>query len=222
MMHGLSLFNAQGRKLWSFLLSIPVKVVAFLQDEKTFYTIILLSAVILLAIATGTSNYVSYPIIFFGSITALFAYQSYKFTKEKFRLDLLDSRKEIHIAIRDFGYVINAKHPLLLLSDQDMNGIDSYKTRSNDEVLKELKAAHDKIDIPGVFLFYGEDVKDCVMNTKAALTMLDLHWESAKRVSIVDNKEIVETINQHFKTLNQASTDIPKLLKPYMYFGQYR
>lgn len=229
-MRVLSLFNTWGKRCWIFLESFSVKAVAFLQDEKKFYTIVLLSAVILLVIATYTCNYVSYPIIFFGFITAMFAFQSYKFTNEKFRLDLMQRREASFVAMKTFLKAFKGIG-FLPLPEENLNPMDEHYYRVNTINLRRVskvvaclyKQKNKKCGGPiieDIHTLYGEDVRNIFREARSALFILENNWPKSP-TAYVTQEYIRKNINPNLNALNNCQNELPKILKKYMYFGEY-
>ena len=93
------------------------------------------------------------PIVLFGAIAAHFSNQAYKFTHEKFRLDLFDKRWDIYERTLEFCSSVFSH-----------GGIPKYgkNEKQNEDIEKALIAAHESfrgIGLHRAKSLFGEDIQ---------------------------------------------------------------
>lgn len=225
-----SLLTKHFTKAWLALEQTSLKCILFLQDEKKFAASVLMCVILLFAIATITCNHVSYPIIFFGSITAIFAFQSYKFTKEKFRLDLRQQRIPTFNALKKLMESTQGVG-IFLLPEEDQMPMDQWYFRLNTEKIEntssQMEFIKNKLGEPNglpliedIRMLYGADVKSAIQDINAALFTLEHSWPKSPDAYVA--AETIKTdINPALKKLNESGQTLYKSLEKYMEFGEY-
>ena len=74
--------------------------------EKNFVPVIVCIFVVSFLILIGTSKLELLPSVILGCITTIFAFCAYKYTKEKFRLELFEKRWEVYENINKFCSIV--------------------------------------------------------------------------------------------------------------------
>lgn len=175
--------------------------------EKNFVPVIVCIFVVSLLILIGTSKLELLPSVILGCITAIFAFCAYKYTKEKFRLELFEKRWEVCQNIAKFCSIAAIYGNL-------------FHEPENEDKKKDLKEAYDAMgkSFKGEgyhlrSLLFSNDVEDIFKELNEAYAFLSSYYQNSQ-----DPFKGVE----HLENLSKIYKDLPKRFKPYLYFGDYR
>jgi hypothetical protein len=175
--------------------------------EKNFVPVIVCIFVVSFLILIGTSKLELLPSVILGCITAIFAFCAYKYTKEKFRLELFDKRWEVCQNIAKFCSIAAIYGNL-------------FHEPENEDKKKDLKEAYDAMgkSFKGEgyhlrSLLFSKDVEDTFKKLNEAYAFLSSYYLNSQQPF---------TGVEHLTNLSKIYEDLPDLFKPYLYFGDYR
>lgn len=147
------------------------------------------------------------PTTLLSSVAVAFSYYAYRFSKEKFRLDLLDRRWEIYEQVLKFCSVVVTHGGLPKHGDDDS---------INKSVVSGLEAAHESfrgIGLHKTKSLFGPEVHE---------KFDQLNKMYAWFVAQPRNEGWVETEYQHLGDILKTIEELPTIFKPYVYFGDYK
>ena len=148
--------------------------------------------------------------IFISCVALFFSYCAYRFSRERFRLELLDKRWEVYEQVLKFCSVVMTHGGLPGHGNEDKN------EWRNESVLSGLKAAHESFRGIGYHKarsLFGEDIHDEFDRLNKTFAWL---------VSKPRPNDWVEIEHKHIKYVIETATNLPKLFKPYVYFGDFK
>jgi hypothetical protein len=129
------------------------------------------------------------------------------FTKERFRLDLLEERFEIYKRTLEFCSIVQS-HASLRAND-----------RNKEQVEAALRAAHDSFRGFGFHrarALFGSDINDLFGKLNESYSYLvALGDETSPHYKAT-------TFWEHVQFIAEQCTKLPDHFKPYVYFGDYR
>ena len=183
-----------------------------LNMKKSFFELLCIAVISFLVIATLLyyKKFEMLPSTIFSSVAAYFAFHAYRFSREKFRLELFEKRWEIYEETLNFCSTV-MKYGGLPPAGQD--------EEKNEEIIQALISAHASFRGLGFHrskALFGKDVHDAFarMNEDyATIFALGKHIKNPDYVERVD-----KAIERTWELINQ----LPKLFEPYMYFGDYK
>lgn len=146
----------------------------------------------------------------FGTITAIFSYFAYRFSKERFRLELLAKRWEIYEETLKFCSMV-VKY----------GGIPKYSDdpERNDSVIKGIQSAEQSfrgIGFHKTRSLFGPDI-----DKKFDQINRSYAWLLTFRDVPIDERT-GGTWYEHVMTIYDSMIELPNLFKPYVYFGDYK
>ncbi len=180
--------------------------------EKNFVPVIVCIFVVSFVILIGTSKLELLPSVILGCITAIFAFCAYKYTKEKFRLELFEKRWEVCQHINVFCSIVIKYGDLPKLGKPEDK---DYEERKQD-IIEYQNAAAKSFKGEGYHLrslLFSKDTEDTFKKLNEAYGFLSnpyLHSNDPY------------TAEDHILKLSRIYEDLPELFKPYLYFGDYR
>jgi hypothetical protein len=145
------------------------------------------------------------PQLWLSIVAAVFAFFALIYSKEKFRLDLLDRRFEIYQKALEFCTVIFEQGSL------DPN------ERNREAIIHALQAAHESFRGIGhhkTKALFGEDVSVLFDKINKSFSYISTHGR------IVDRDP--QTYWKHVNFIAELPGQLPELFKPYIYFGDYK
>jgi hypothetical protein len=176
--------------------------------EKNFVPVIVCIFVVSFLILIGTSKLELLPSVILGCITAIFAFCAYKYTKEKFRLELFEKRWEVYKNISIFCSIVKKYNRL------------RHDLHTNKNTTEDLRKAYDAIGksckgegYHSRSLLFSDDVQD-------TFKKLDIIY--AFLYNFYEHNLHEEGERGHLSNLIKIYEDLPNLFKPYLYFGDYR
>lgn len=151
------------------------------------------------------------PATFFSAITALFSYWAYKFSQDRFRLDLFDKHWEVY------------EHTLKFCSKVTQQGTLKMREDNQEQILAALKAAENSFRGTGwhkTRALFGEEIHSLFEQLNKSYALLSAYGERPS-----DPKESAEWPQKMYDNSmfiwNTVKT-LPDVFKPYMYFGDYK
>lgn len=147
------------------------------------------------------------PTTLLSSVAVAFSYYAYRFSKEKFRLDLLDRRWEIYEQVLKFCSVVVTHGGLPKHGENES---------INKSVVSGLEAAHESfrgIGLHKTKSLFGPEVHE---------KFEQLNRMYAWFVARPRTEGWVETEHQHLNDILKTIEDLPTIFKPYIYFGDYK
>jgi len=175
--------------------------------EKNFVPVIVCIFVVSLLILIGTSKLELLPSVILGCITTIFAFCAYKYTKEKFRLELFEKRWEVYRNIAKF--CSNAAIYGDLSPKPDNEDKEKVRKEAYDAMGKSFKGEGYHLRS----LLFSNDMEDTFEELNQAYAFLSSHY--------LPSNQPFEG-RDHLLKLSKIYEDLPNLFKPYLYFGDYR
>lgn len=179
--------------------------------ENIVYTGFALALLFLVLLLFGTDKLELLPATFFSATTAAFSFLAYKFSKEKFRLDLFEKRWAVYESTLEFCSRVTQQGSLRRTNDNEetivaavqaannsFRGLGWHKTRAlfGDDIYELFK----KLNKSYAWLTaFSERPEDPIQNAAWPLQMLEhstFVWETVEK--------------------------LPDVFKPYVYFGDYK
>ena len=114
-----------------------------------FYLMMTLCIILSFFFIYKSTKYEYVPATVFAGFTAYFSYHAYRFSKEKFRLDLFERRFEIYLKVMEFCSIV-----------MKYGSLRENKNNS-EEIIKAFQAAHESfrgIGFHKTHALFGEDV----------------------------------------------------------------
>lgn len=142
-----------------------------------------------------------------SSVAVAFSYYAYRFSKERFRLDLLDRRWEIYQQVLKFCSVV-ATHGGLPKRSEDAS--------INKSVISGLEAAHES------FRGIGFHKTKSLFGPEIHQKFEELNKMYAWFVARPRPDGWVDTEYQHLGEVLKTIEELPTIFKPYVYFGDYK
>lgn len=176
---------------------------------KDWYPIIFILIFDFLAILilVYISKFEQIPTTLLSSIAVAFSAYAYKFSKEKFRLDLLDRRWEIYEQVLKFCSVAVTHGGLPKRSEDES---------INQSVISGLEAAHESfrgIGIHKTKSLFGPEVHE---------KFEQLNKMYAWFVTRPRTEDWVEREHQYLGDILKIIEELPVIFRPYIYFGDYK
>lgn len=155
------------------------------------------------------------PPVLFSGLAAFFAFHAYLFTKERFRLDLLEKRWSV--------YEDTLKYCSTVLT---YAGLPSYrdspdKAAQNEAIIQALIAADASFRGIGYHKtrsMFGKDIEELFSKLNESHSWIVSH----QNVSTAKAAEQAAEEAKHLKFIWETVKTLPDLFKPYVYFGDYR
>ena len=147
---------------------------------------------------------------FFGALTAFFSYLALSFTREKFRLDLLERRWVIYENVLNFCSIASRNNTL------------SFSNKN----IAEIKEAHDAAEqsFRGIGYhknrsLFGEDMIPLFNEVDDYYIWLHGIYNQD---TTEDRKKWSSDLLQKLKRNSEIINSLPDIFKPYIYFGDYK
>jgi len=151
------------------------------------------------------------PATFFSAITALFSYWAYKFSKEKFRLDLFDKRWEVYENTLEFCSRVTQQGTLRMRKD------------NQEEILAALKAAENSFRGTGwhkTRALFGEEIHTLFEQLNESYAWLSAYSERPSNSK--ESDEWPQKMYDNSMFIWNTVQRLPDVFKPYIYFGDYK
>lgn len=168
---------------------------------------IILGIAIMAVVLLRESNPEQIPAVLLSSVALGFSYYAYRFSKERFRLDLLARRWEIYEQVLKFCSVVITHGGLPKHSEDES---------TNRSVVSALEAAHESfrgIGLHKAKSLYGPEVHE---------KFEQLNQMYAWFIASPRTEDWVKTEQQYLLDILKIIEDLPILFKPYIYFGDYK
>jgi hypothetical protein len=154
--------------------------------------------------------------VFFAAIAAFFTYKSYISSEERFRLDLFEQRFKIYEELIVFCSSVLA-----------IGGIKPGAS-IGDQYFDQVKRLYDAADNSFRGLGYhkatalfGEDVRKLLENINSTYSWL-IAFNRRPPVGTPGYDTWPDQWAKHITFLHNICTDLPKMLRPYVYFGDVK
>lgn len=147
------------------------------------------------------------PSTFLTAITAALAYLAYIYNREKIRLDLFEKRWDIYTRVIDYCSVVSTYASLRY---------DFTNQESQDNIRRGIQAAHESFRGIGFHkskALFGDDVNNLFSRLSKSYAFLVSFDRNAERA-----REYTEELSFTFN----IAKDLPDIMKPYLYFGNYK
>lgn len=185
-----------------------------MKEKSAFHLCLLLliaASMIFLIFSNKTENI---PSVFFSGLAAFFAFHAYLFTKEKFRLDLLEKRWSVYEDTLKFCSTV-----------MTYGGLPSYKDSSDKEgqnqaIIAAIVSANESFRGIGYHKtrsMFGQDIHDLFSKLNESYSWIISHQNVFPK-----NVEQINKESTHIKFIWETINALPDLFKPYVYFGDYR
>ncbi len=147
------------------------------------------------------------PATIISSIALGFSFYAYIFSRERFRLDLLNKRWEIYEQVLKFCSVVVTHGGLPKHSDNES---------INKSVITGLEAAHESFR--GIGIHKAKSLFGPEIHKK--LEELNAHY--AWFVASPKGEGWAQKEHDHLLSILNTIEELPKIFRPYVYFGDYK
>ena len=148
----------------------------------------------------------------FGALaTAMFAFLAYRFSKEKFRMDLATQRWEIYVATLEFCSVVTQQGSL------------HANNNNRDQIVAALKAANNSFRSIGYhksLQLFGDDIHTHFKKLNDGYAWFTAFSERPN--DPVDSENWSKLMYDNSMLMWDTTNLLPDMFKPYLYFGDYR
>ena len=154
------------------------------------------------------------PTFTFTAITAGFAYQAYRYTKEKFRLDLFEKRWEMYENVMSFHAIFNRNKGLAI------------KSNNQEEIENVIRVAYGSFRGIGwhkTQLLFGDDIHmffEGIERIYSKYISMDGDHEAA--IVLFGTTEEKFSRIKDMNVIEEGLNNLPKIFAPYLYFGDYK
>lgn len=151
------------------------------------------------------------PATFCTIITLHFSYYAYKFSKERFRLDLFDKRWEVYEKVLEFCSTVTSEGGLVA------------NERNKEDISNAIKAAHNSFRGVGwhkTQALFGNDIHQHFDKLNESYAWLVSHKNPPRDETKRD--KWAEDDYSHTMFIWQTVNKMPELFKPYVHFGNYK
>lgn len=152
-----------------------------------------------------------FPTFCISMITLSFSYYAYLFSKEKFRLDLLDKRWEAYEQIVDFCKKVSAYGGFPKETQNKFQEQEVYEAFISAIYLFNGMGAHK------VKSLFGEDVQKEFQKLRDHYVYFVTRREADQKNAWLDKEGVTR-----LEDVLTISQNLPSTLKSYMYFGDYK
>lgn len=153
----------------------------------------------------------NWPTFTVAFIALSFSYFAYKFSKEKFRLDVMQQRIIIYENIVKFCGAIASAGTLKI-------------TDENKEIIKIAhECAHESFRGMGwhkTKILFGKDIEDLINKLNNSYSYLVSYQDYPNDKS--DSHEVIQTFYKHIHFIIETNSKLPEIFAPYIYFGNYK
>jgi len=142
------------------------------------------------------------PTLWIALVAMLFSYSAYLFSKERFRLNLLDRRFELYEKTLEFCGIVFS-HRSLKANEQN-----------NEEIERAIKAAHESFRGIGYHkarALFGDDIYELFQSLNKSFSHIMTYQN-------IENRD-QEKYWGHVTHITEMSYKLPNHFKPYVYFG---
>lgn len=151
------------------------------------------------------------PPTFFSVITAVFSYQAYLYSKEKFRLDLFEKRWEIYEHVLEFCSRVTQQGTLRMREDNQA------------EIIAALNAAGNSFRGTGwhkTRALFGEEIHQLFERLNSSYAWMSAFSERPSDPQ--QSHDWPQNMYDHSMFIWNTVGQLPDLFKPYIYFGDYK
>lgn len=170
-----------------------------------------LLGVIVVLIMIFQSKWEAIPTTVFSTLTAVFSFWAYEFSKERFRLDLFEKRWPIYEAILKFcSHVIQ-------------QGRLKLDANSQEGTLAAIQAAEESFRGIGWHkskALFGRDVIQLLEKLNKSYAYLSSFHSAPEDPS--ERTKWADESNRQLLFIWETVNELPEKFRPYVYFGDYR
>lgn len=185
----------------------------FINFERFFPWFSLILGILGIVILIVSEQHAHVPTFIVACVAMWFSFFAYKFSKERFRLELFDRRWEIYLDTLKFCSMV-IQFGVIPRHSNDKD--------KNQEVIEGLIAAEGAFRGIGYHKsksLLGEDINEYFERLNKAYSWLWVHNDiNYNRYSPEDFERESEYLEQIF----EVAQNLPDLFKPYVYFGDYK
>lgn len=154
-------------------------------------------------------KYEHIPTVVFGAVTVYFSFWAYRFSHDKFRLDLFEKRWAIYEQTLKFCSIVTRHGGLESLADKQ------------DEFESAVTAAQNSfqgIGFQKAQVLFGDDIKEVLIK------LIDhfLWFLSNPRPDFDNDQNSTHEKWTKVQFIEQTAYELPKLFRKYIYFGDYK
>jgi hypothetical protein len=145
------------------------------------------------------------PTLWIALLAMLFSYSAYLFSKDRFRLDLLDRRFELYEKTLEFCSIVFS-HGSLKPTDQN-----------NEQIERAIKAAHESFRGIGCHkarALFGDDIYELFQSLNKSFSHIMTYQH-------IENRDQMAYWG-HVTHIADMTSKLPDHFKPYVYFGDYK
>ena len=176
-----------------------------------FYFLLAVVLLCLSALLIDVKKYELLPATLFSAITALFSYWAYKFSEDKFRLDLFDKRWEVY------------EHTLEFCSLVTQQGTLKITQENRDQIVAAIKAAGNSFRGTGwhkTRALFGEEIHSLFEQLNQSYAWLSANSDRPSNPS--GSVEWAQKMYDNSMFIWNTVQTLPDIFKPYIYFGDYK
>lgn len=180
-------------------------------DIKVYWPVVFLLALIVgsVSLLLFLGHPENIPSLMVSIVALAFAYMAYFYTKERFRLDLLDRRFEVYQDLLKFCSIVVT---LGGLSNSDSDWENLQKAYAAAE------GSFRGLGFHKIRTLFGKDIHDLVTKMNGSYSwLIAFHTPPSENVEDWADKE-----SKNLKFLFETAQNLPDIFKPYVYFGDYR
>ena len=183
-----------------------------MKEKTIFYVFLIVFISLCLGYLVFFNKPEEIPTVVFGSVAALFSFYAYFFSKENFRLELMEKRWDIYEKTLEFCSVVVTHGGLPPNSDNEVR---------NQSIINGLIAANNSFRGIGYHKarsLFGDDIHELFGKLNKSYAWLISNQNLTPRRAA----ELAEQRNEHLTFIWDTVNKLPDLFKPYVYFGDYK
>lgn len=176
-----------------------------------FYLLLVIVLLCLSYLLVDVKKYDQLPATFFSAITVLFSYWAYKFSQDKFRLDLFDKRWEVY------------EHTLEFCSYVTQYASLNMKEENKEPLIAAINAAHNSFRGIGwhkTQALFGEEIHTLFKKLNESYGWLSTYSE--RPLDPQESAEWPQKRHDNSMVIWNTIQTLPDVFKPYIYFGDHK
>jgi hypothetical protein len=156
----------------------------------------------------------SIPTFTVACLALIFSYFAYEYSKEKFRLELMEKRLEIYENVVKF---CSTSITYAGLSKHEKE--DEHTTQQKIEGIEAAHKAFRGLGYHKYKMLFGPDIEEIFkkLNKSFAIMVVKGHNSSSP-----EYQEWIKKENDQLKFISDTLTELPNHFRPYLYFGDYK
>jgi hypothetical protein len=148
----------------------------------------------------------------FSTATALFSYFAYRFSKEKFRLDLFDRRFAVYEATLEFCSRVMAEGSLRATTPEQRERVE--------HAIRAAEGSFRGIGWHKTQALFGEDIRPLFSKLNKSYAWLSTFGDGP--ANSMPQEEWGRKYMEHTEFIWDTVNRLPELFKAYVYFGDYK